>query len=419
MKQGKPKGGKRSEATSRLGQATRIKRTQYAQFHFISSDWSEFVPSDVRVKSLGNKVVGFSGLTNVLINFDTEKLMAFAELSSIEWISVYGLLRSGIGEKTISQLVEKGFAYFDDVSEWSVFLRSKEELITNTGWKSSSYMCHVANMWQDMSQSLGDYGRLDAFDEFLPNEKDPRSILPALCPAPPALYRREDALSRVQLKSETTQGHLTNLLRKRRSRRWFTDESLKRKHLSELLENAFGWLATRKPMPTLTVVRKSSPSGGCLHPTECYVLVMNVEGISPGYYHYNVAEHSLDLLRGLTCEEAVKDAQEIASGQYYFRSAAICLILATRFDRLFWKYSDHAKAYAASWADIGHISQTLYLLTTDMGIGMTFTAAISDANANVALGLDGVSQGSMAAIACGNVHPELRRNLEMTFTPRV
>ncbi len=43
-------------------------------------------------------------------------------------------------------------------------------------------------------------------------------------------------------------------------------------------------------------LKKTSPSGGDLHPTEVYPLITNVSGLDPGMYHYNVEKHRLQRL---------------------------------------------------------------------------------------------------------------------------
>ena len=46
-------------------------------------------------------------------------------------------------------------------------------------------------------------------------------------------------------------------------------------------------------------LRRTSPSGGSLHPIEVYPLVRRVEGIAPGLYHYLGREHALERIAAL------------------------------------------------------------------------------------------------------------------------
>ena len=152
----------------------------------------------------------------------------------------------------------------------------------------------------------------------------------------------------------------------------------------------------------VVVLRKTSPSGGSLHPIEVYPLVRAVEGIEPGLYHYNVEHHGLEPIeraRRRTRPEAV--ARSFLGGQWYFASAQVLFVMAARFDRSFWKYRDHDKAYSAILLDAGHLSQTLYLVCGELGLGAFVAGAINDATIDERLGLAAFEEGSLAVCGCG------------------
>jgi hypothetical protein len=54
-------------------------------------------------------------------------------------------------------------------------------------------------------------------------------------------------------------------------------------------------------------------------------------------------------------------------------------VMTARFARSFWKYRRHAKILRAILLDAGHLSQTFYLVCTQLGLGPYITAAIDDA----------------------------------------
>ena len=89
-------------------------------------------------------------------------------------------------------------------------------------------------------------------------------------------------------------------------------------------------------------IKRTSPSGGGLHPITAYPIIANVEGIAPGVYHYNAGDHSLALVSSLTTDEAHELATAFMSGQSYFGSAHVSFVLAARFYRNHWKYRRHA-----------------------------------------------------------------------------
>jgi nitroreductase len=89
--------------------------------------------------------------------------------------------------------------------------------------------------------------------------------------------------------------------------------------------------------------------------------------------------------------------------------------MAARFYRSFWKYRRHQKAYASLMMDAAHLSQTLYLVAAELGLGAFVTAAVNGANIEERLGLDGWSEGVLAMCGCGK--PSSKRSvLEPSFT---
>jgi nitroreductase len=68
--------------------------------------------------------------------------------------------------------------------------------------------------------------------------------------------------------------------------------------------------------------------------------------------------------------------------------------------------------------DAAHLSQTLYLVAAELGLGAFVTAAINAANIDERLGIDGCSEGALAVSGCGRRAAE-RSPLEPAFAPYV
>ena len=75
--------------------------------------------------------------------------------------------------------------------------------------------------------------------------------------------------------------------------------------------------------------------------------------------------------------------------------------MTPRFARSFWKYRNHAKAYRALILDVGHLSQTLYLAATELGLGAFVTSAINEVEIEQAFGLDPLEEGPLAVCGFG------------------
>ena len=118
----------------------------------------------------------------------------------------------------------------------------------------------------------------------------------------------------------------------------------------------------------------------------------------------------------MNVDEASALAERFTAGQSYFRDAGLLVILTARFPRTFWKYRQHPRAYAVVLMDAAHLSQTFYLVSTDLGLGAFVTAAINAREIDEELGLDGFSEGAVAISGCGHVATE-QSSLHPDFGP--
>ena len=190
---------------------------------------------------------------------------------------------------------------------------------------------------------------------------------------------------------------------------------------SQLMARVFGARGTGHPVPGFDVYKRTSPSGGSLHPTDCWLIVQRVEGIAPGLYRYRIDTHALEPVipaiappqpgdagtmplgdatpRAWTADELQAFARIAVAGQDFFASAAVLCVLAPRFHRNFWKYRNHAKAYRVCVLDVGHLSQTLQLCATQAGLGPFVTGAINEVDLERAFGMAGYAQSPL--VVCG------------------
>jgi SagB-type dehydrogenase family enzyme len=150
-----------------------------------------------------------------------------------------------------------------------------------------------------------------------------------------------------------------------------------------------------------SVAVKTSPSGGALHPIEAYILARNVEGVRPGIYHYNAADHRLELLRRGAGSQQITD---YLANQWWYGGAAFVVFMTAVFARTRWKY-DYARAYRAVLIEAGHLCQTFCLTATWLGAAPFCTMAFADSKIEKALGVDGISE-SVIYVAGVGLRPE-------------
>lgn len=171
--------------------------------------------------------------------------------------------------------------------------------------------------------------------------------------------------------------------------------------IAQVLYRSFATIGLAPLGGGLMALRKHTPSGGGMHPVEAYPLIVDAEGIAPGWYHYRACDHQLAPIKPMSSDAARQAVGRLAAGQHYFASASMVVALSLRFPRHHWKYPQHARAYRVMLLETGHLGQAFYLAATEAGFGAFFTAAVNDADIDAELGLDGVEEGCVALVGCG------------------
>jgi SagB-type dehydrogenase family enzyme len=117
-------------------------------------------------------------------------------------------------------------------------------------------------------------------------------------------------------------------------------------------------------------------------------------------------------LRALDPADAAALALRFVAQQRYFANAPVQVVLVTRFERNFWKYRNHAKAHRATILDAGHLSQTLYLAATELGLAAFITAAVNEGDIEDAFGFDPMQLGVVAVCGFG-YRGDVREEIEL------
>ena len=173
----------------------------------------------------------------------------------------------------------------------------------------------------------------------------------------------------------------TDLLEKRKSLRKYSDTSLTMQEFSLLLWGTQGV----KTITSRQLTKRTVPSAGSRHPFETYLLVNNVEGLTPGLYRYLAVDHKLAHLAGYT--DINEKLTEACLKQQHIKNSAVTFVWAAAPQRTVWRYAQ--RGYRYLYLDAGHVCQNLYLLAETIDCGVCAIAAFDDDLANQALGLDG------------------------------
>ncbi len=150
--------------------------------------------------------------------------------------------------------------------------------------------------------------------------------------------------------------------------------------------------------PVVAYAARPYPSGGGSWELELYLAVDKCEGLARGFYHYDAGGHALVPIGVRPPElEALLTGAEFAMGAP--AAPQILITIAARFGRVSWKYS--SIAYALVLKDAGVLTQTLYMMAADMGLG---GCAIGTANIDLFAKMTGTEfhvEGPVGQFAIG------------------
>lgn len=167
-------------------------------------------------------------------------------------------------------------------------------------------------------------------------------------------------------------------LEERRSIRSFVGGALSLEEISQLL-----WAAQGVNHPRGF---RTAPSAGATYPLEVHLLAGNVEGLEPGAYRFEPADHRLVMLAE---GDLRREAAVAALGQSWIAEGSAVLIVAARYERTTRRYGERGIRYVHMEA--GHAGENIYLQAGTLGLGVTVVGAFEDRRvAEVARLADGV-----------------------------
>ena len=231
-------------------------------------------------------------------------------------------------------------------------------------------------------------------------------VMPSPPPIRPRWPGKKIDLRKVAPSRSRAVSPFAKLLRNRHSTRSFDDENpITLAELSRFLDGTARvvsrWTSRADlgdAAASVAYAARPYPSAGASYPLELYLASDNCNGLARGFYHYDAGEHALtpigvrpheldELLRGATIAMDAPAAPQIL------------ITIAARFGRVSWKYS--SLAYALILKDVGVLTQTLYLMATDMGLG---GCAIGSTNIDLFARMTGVDfhvEGPVGQFALG------------------
>jgi SagB-type dehydrogenase family enzyme len=229
------------------------------------------------------------------------------------------------------------------------------------------------------------------------------SPLPAVRPRWPG---KKIDLRKLSVADSEATSPVANILRQRHSTRSFDDQRpITLAELSRFLDSTARVVASWSGRvdlgdadPVVAYAVRPYPSAGGCYELELYLAVDRCDRLARGFYHYDAGAHAL-----VPIDVHTHELDALLTGAGYAMGAPagpqILITIAARFGRMSWKYS--AIAYALILKDAGVLTQTFYLMATDMGLG---GCAIGSANIELFAKMTGIEfhvEGPVGQFAIG------------------
>jgi putative peptide maturation dehydrogenase len=381
----------------------KVRRTPYA-FFYLEDDYlldvAGLLRGEAPAPAREARILALSVLTGERHQLRTEELNLLVSVPAEQWVD-----GNGHDPDMLRALTEKGLLLSDTDDGPLSALRARDEALSANEWNLYAALYHYMTQWSAVDIRDG-----EEEVQITPQSRAAVQAYVARHGPPPGAFPDLRSTRALPLPGAERDGALYRTLTARRTTRAFDEQ------LDTVLRYVFGCHGYGRTVADIVCIKRTSPSGGGLHPIDAYPIVNNVTGVDPGIYHYSARDHSLALLSELEPAEGRRTATSFMCGQSYFGAAHVSFVLTARFYRNHWKYRRHQKAYAGILMDAAHLSQTLYLVSDELGLGAFVTIAINARDIEQRLGLDGVSEGVIAMTGCGRRAPG-ESPLELHFFP--
>ena len=302
----------------------RLRRTRYLAFTCQDEPLPDF-PALLRGEATiayVRRTYALSILRGKAFPVTSDELEVLLSLPSERWVDT-----DGIDGQIVQRLAQLGLVVTDDEDEGLAELASRDRALEAGQWNLHGALAHFLTKWRDVDLGAA-IGEADA-DEL------PAAIYDAIDgfvakhgPAPPAFHTLEDppAVHALPL-VERRDGLFAALAQRKTTRRFDRDARMTIEELATVLYYVFGCHGYAKMAGNGLMVKRTSPSGGGLHPIEVVPAWSPAStGSRPGCITTTSATTRSSSWRGRR-SEAAEMAAEFVCGQRYFASANVLFLM--------------------------------------------------------------------------------------------
>ncbi len=365
------------------------------------ADVAQLLRGEVEI-SYETRIRAISMLTESEHDLSVDDVRWLYAVSAHEWRHRSKLLSQlGIPGEALDHLVEIGLLVSTSGDEELRRLKEREEAFDENVWHPYAAFYHLMSKHPAGLNRLGYTPLVDLESASRKSAENAERNVERHGPPPPLFHEVAEAEETIALPRIDKDGDFYQVLRKRRTARAFdSSKLLSQEDFLTLLQYVGGCQGTFQISENVTLQKRTSPSGGALHPVEIYPFLLRVEGFDPGIYHYDPRDHALARIRSYTLPQAEELAGRMAAEQMFAGESQLIFLMTARFHRNFWKYRNNVRTHAVVLFDAGHLCQTFQLTSAELGL-VSFFVGIDAVAIDETLGIDGIQEGAVALVGCG------------------
>ncbi len=144
---------------------------------------------------------------------------------------------------------------------------------------------------------------------------------------------------------------------------------------------------------------KTVPSGGSRHPTEAYLLALNVDGVPRGAYHYSVRDHALVRVHPDDPEKVALERCLVHTERLAFEPALV-VVLTSRPERSMYRYRE-SRSYRVLHLDAGHVLYNAAMVARSFGWSSYRAYSPEEHGVEPVLNVNGIAEFTIGTIAVG------------------
>ena len=387
--------------------ATKLRRSRFLDLRLKDQrcfDLDSFLAGKLDIRYGESKVLARAHLAGVQTLLDSDELSLLMAVPESDWLSIHDLDTSVLREKTLDEWLDKmesnGLVLSDSDSPSSRASVSEHDRFVENHWSREAFRFFM-DVNDIESRICTEKTPTDYRSKVATAALDANSFIEEKR-SPPELFYTYDHGARIRLSPGELEGQLFELLENRRTERFFdSTKAITREQISSILFHSFGTQELFQISDQYFLQKKTSPSGGGLHPIEAFPIVLKAEGINSGIYHYDSRSHQLSVVK-YGDELVLRQLSEILTQEQGFvGNAHLLVILAARWRRNFWKYRQRPNTFNVIMMDAGHLGQTFNLTCAALGLGSFWTAALNRTRIAEVIGKELSDFGAIAICGCG------------------